>query len=95
MRKTVLLTVALFVSISLTSHSVLQAQSAAASAVVFSEPGFPAADSAAPSPQQVVAILPGAQTANIDRLAIALAVLDNGHFHDSPHSGSVIVNAAP
>src|SRR5579863_2459176 len=54
-------------------------------AVVFSEPGFPAADSASPSPQQVSAILPGAQQADADHLQDALTapstrllVLPNG-----------------
>jgi hypothetical protein len=54
-------------------------------AVLFSEPGFPAADSASPSPQQVSAILPGAQQADADHLQDALTapstrllVLPNG-----------------
>src|SRR5580700_5533263 len=54
-------------------------------AVIFSEPGFPAADSASPSPQQVSAILPGAQQADADHLQDALTapstrllVLPNG-----------------
>jgi len=42
-------------------------------AVVFSEPGFPAADSARPSPQQVSAMLPGAREADADHLQDALA----------------------
>ncbi len=41
--------------------------------VVFSEPGFPSADSAGPTPQQLAAILPGAQLAGIDQLSAALA----------------------
>src|SRR5450755_3581887 len=59
--------------LSLASHGSLVAQSSMSSTVLFSEPGFPAADSAAPSPQQVAAMLPGAQTANADQLATALA----------------------
>jgi hypothetical protein len=59
--------------LSLVSHGSLVAQSSMSSTVLFSEPGFPAADSAAPSPQQVAAMLPGAQTANADQLATALA----------------------
>lgn len=50
----------------------LMAQSSP-STVVFSEPGFPAADSAAPSPQQLSAIFAGARTANSDHLQEALA----------------------
>jgi hypothetical protein len=42
-------------------------------AVVFSEPGFPAADSASPSAQQLAAMLPGAQSARADQLQTALA----------------------
>lgn len=71
MRKT--LRIALVSLICSVSHGVLQAQSTASTAVVFSEPGFPAADSAAPSPQQVAAMFSGAQTANADQLATVLA----------------------
>jgi hypothetical protein len=53
--------------------------------VVFGEPSFPAADSAAPSPPQLAAMLPGAQTASADHLqealtapAIRLLVLPDG-----------------
>ena len=42
-------------------------------AVVFSEPGFPAADSALPSPQQLAAMLPGAQLSDADHLRDALS----------------------
>ena len=42
-------------------------------AVVFSEPGFPAADSASPSSQQLAAMVPGAQLANVDQLSTLLA----------------------
>src|SRR5215469_5637171 len=41
--------------------------------VVFSEPGFPVADSAAPTPQQLTTSLPGARTAGADQLGEALA----------------------
>jgi len=71
MRKT--LRIALVSLICSVSHGVLQAQSTASTAVVFSELGFPAADSAAPSPQQVATMLPGAQSANAAQLATVLA----------------------
>ena len=54
------------------SHATLLAQSGMSAAVVFSEPGFPAADSAGPS-AQLAAILPGAQLADADHLRTALA----------------------
>lgn len=57
----------------LVNHATLLAQSGMSAAVVFSEPGFPAADSAAPSPQQLAAMLPGAQPADADHLRDALA----------------------
>src|SRR5271165_6254541 len=58
----------------LVSHTTLLAQSSMSAAVVFSEPGFPAADSPSPSPQQLAAILPrGAQLADADHLRTALA----------------------
>jgi len=57
----------------LVSHATLLAQSGMSAAVVFSEPGFPAADSASPSPQQLGAILPGAHLADADHLRDALA----------------------
>jgi len=51
----------------------LLAQNSMSAAVVFSEPGFPAADSAGPSPQQLAAALSGAQIANANQLPNALA----------------------
>ncbi len=70
MRKPALLAVAsLFF---LVSHATLLAQSGMSAAVVFSEPGFPAADSAAPS-APLAAILPGTQLADADHLRAALA----------------------
>src|SRR5271166_2753035 len=60
----------------LVSHATLLAQSGMSAAVVFSEPGFPAAvsaDSAGPSPQQLAVIFPGAQLADADHLRDALA----------------------
>jgi hypothetical protein len=70
MRKPALLAVAsLFF---LVSQATLLAQSGMSAAVVFSEPGFPAADSAAPS-APLAAILPGAQLADADHLRAALA----------------------
>jgi hypothetical protein len=59
--------------LSLVSHAALQAQGTVSTTVVFSEPGFPAADSATPSPQHVAAILADAQSANADQLAPLLA----------------------
>jgi hypothetical protein len=43
-----------------------------ASTVVFSEPGFPAADSVAPSPATLEAALPGARLASAEQLGAAL-----------------------
>ncbi|SRR6266567_6272801 len=68
MRKPVLFAVAAVFF--LVSQTAVLAQSGA---VVFSEPGFPAVDSAMPSPQQLAAMLPGAQTASADHLQDALA----------------------
>jgi hypothetical protein len=48
------------------------AQSGLSSVVVFSEPGFPAADSASPSPQQLAAISSDAQLASANQLPAAL-----------------------
>jgi hypothetical protein len=55
------------------SHAALPAQSTTPSAVVFREPGFPAADSSAPSSAQLAAIFPGAQFSGADHLRDALA----------------------
>jgi hypothetical protein len=69
----------------LISQAALPAQSGMSSAVVFSEPGFPAADSAVPSQQQLATLLPGAQRADSDHLrdvltapSTRLLVLPNG-----------------
>jgi len=51
----------------------VNAQGSVSGAVVFSELGFPAADSASPSPQQLTAMLPGAQMVGVDQLPSALA----------------------
>ena len=51
----------------------LNAQANAGSAVVFSEPGFPAADSAGPSSQQLAAAFPGTQMVNAGQLSAVLA----------------------
>ena len=59
MRKSV--TFAIAALFFLVSQAALLAQAGMSSVVVFSEPGFPAADSAAPSPQQLAAIFPDAQ----------------------------------
>ena len=50
----------------------LPAQAATSSTVLFSEPGFPAIDSASVSSQQLAAILPGSQLANANQLPAAL-----------------------
>jgi len=52
---------------------VLLAQSSLPAAVVFSEAGFPSADSAAPSAQQLTSLLPGAQVADAGHLREAMA----------------------
>jgi hypothetical protein len=57
----------------LVSQAALLAQAGMSSVLVFSESGFPTADSAAPSPQQLAAIFPGAQLAGADHLPDALA----------------------
>jgi hypothetical protein len=56
----------------LVSQAAGAAQSGLSSVVVFSEPGFPAADSAAPSPPQLAAISPDAQLASANQLPAAL-----------------------
>jgi hypothetical protein len=71
MRKPVLFAVASFFL--LVTQSALLAQAGRSAVVVFSEPGFPTADSAAPSPQQLAATFPGAQLAGADHLHDALA----------------------
>jgi hypothetical protein len=50
----------------------LSAQDNMSGLVLFSEPGFPAADSAAPSAPQLAAMFPGAQSATLDQLPPAL-----------------------
>ncbi len=70
MRTTVIFAVAaLFL---LVSQSALLAQAGMSSVLVFSESGFPTANSAALSPQQLAAIFPGAQLAGADHLPDAL-----------------------
>ena len=69
MRKTIILASLFF----LASQVSLLAQGGMSAAVVFSEPGFPAADSAGPSSPQLAAILPGAQLANAGQLPTVLA----------------------
>src|SRR5215472_11422565 len=51
----------------------LMAQSASSPVVVFSEPGFPTADSTAPSPTQWTTLLSDAKTAGVDHLSEALS----------------------
>jgi hypothetical protein len=71
MRKSVFFAVAALLF--LASPAAVLGQPDLSSVVVFSESGFPAADSAGPSPQQLTAILPGFQLAAADRLQGALA----------------------
>ena len=71
MREPVLFAVAAFFF--LVCETALFAQTGASAVVVFSEPGFPAADSASPSPPQLAEMLPGAQQADADHLRDALA----------------------
>ena len=64
----------LLASLSLLASSLsLWAQTGASIAVVFSQPGFPSADSASVSSQQLAALLPGAQLADSNQLSAALA----------------------
>jgi hypothetical protein len=75
MRKLVISTVAallFLVSLSLISPAASVAQTAMSSVIVFSEPGFPTADSAAASLEQLAAISPGAQSVGADGLRDAL-----------------------
>src|ERR1700757_1081256 len=53
----------------------LVAQSESAPLVVFQESGFPAADSAAPTNQQIAALFPGSRFADANQLAKELAGL--------------------
>jgi hypothetical protein len=68
---------AVIASLFLVSQTALLSQTAMSTGmsatVVFSEPGFPAADSASPSAQQLAAMLPGARSARADQLHDALS----------------------
>lgn len=68
----------LFALIMLLASNSFSVDGHTAGAVVFSEPGFPSADSAGPSAQQVAAMLPGAQTAGVDQLSKLLAQSSTG-----------------
>ena len=90
MRKSLLLAVSA-VFFFLVSPAALLAQGDKSAAVVFSEPGFPAADSASPSPQQLATVLPSAQLAGADHLQDALSapttrllILPNGSAFPEP-----------
>ena len=72
MRKSLLLAVSA-VFFFLVSPAALLAQADKSAVVVFSEPGFPAADSAIPSPQQLATMMPSAQLAGADHLQDALS----------------------
>jgi hypothetical protein len=63
----------LFTVAVLGSKTLVRAQSAASDVVVFSEPGFPAADSAAPSEGQLAALFPAASKIGADHLPAALS----------------------
>jgi hypothetical protein len=86
MRKFVLFVLAAFSFLASPAALLAQSSRPGMSAVaVFSEPGFPSADSASPSPQQLSAILPGAQQTDADHLqdaltapATRLLILPNG-----------------
>ncbi|HKV76783.1 MAG TPA: hypothetical protein VJP02_01500 [Candidatus Sulfotelmatobacter sp.] len=71
MRRTILFV--MFTVVSLGGKTPLVAQSDARDVVVFSEPGFPAADSAAPSETQLAALFPEASRIGIDQLPAALS----------------------
>lgn len=71
MRKSVIFAVAFLLF--LFGRVALSAQTGMSSVIVFSEPGFPAADSAAPTPQQLAAIFPAAQLSGAEHLPNALA----------------------
>jgi len=60
-------------SIVLLASGLLLAEDRMAGTVVFSEPGFPSADSVGPSAAQVAAILPGATTVGVNQLSKQLA----------------------
>jgi hypothetical protein len=70
MRKFALFTLSILLPLAMQAS--LFAQDGASATVVFSDTGFPAADSASPSPHQITALLPGAQMANADQLASIL-----------------------
>ncbi len=71
MRKSALFAAAIFFF--LLSPALLLAQSSMSAVVVFGDAGFPAADSASPSSQQLTAILPGASLKDATHLREALA----------------------
>ncbi len=70
MRKPVLFAVIAFIFFFI--PTAILAQSGSSPVVVFAELGFPAADTAAPSPQQFATLFPGAQQAGTDHLRDAL-----------------------
>ena len=78
----------------LATPALLVAQSDMSSVVVFSEQGFPAADSASPSPQQMAAALPGSQSVGADQLSAALAA-PSAHLLVLPYGSSFPEEAWP
>ena len=72
MRKSTLFAAA--AAVVLLRPAVLLAQSSLTAVIVFSDAGFPAADSASPSSQQLAAILPGASLKDASHLREALAL---------------------
>jgi len=85
----------LFASLSLLAGTLsLSAQTRASGTVVFREAGFPSADSASVSSQQLAAILPGAQFANTDQLQTALA-LPSSHLLVLPYGSAFPEDAWP
>jgi hypothetical protein len=67
--------------------AVLSGGQISAGAVVFSEPGFPAADSAGPAPAQIASLLPGSQAATAEQLPSLLRASDT-HLLVLPYGSS-------
>ncbi|HYM79149.1 MAG TPA: hypothetical protein VE377_24455 [Candidatus Dormibacteraeota bacterium] len=68
-----LFSLAILAPLFLAGPALLSAQTATSGLVVFSESGFPAADSYAPSTQQLAALFPSAKAVGADQLRDALA----------------------
>jgi hypothetical protein len=70
------------------------AQTSSSGAVVFSEPGFPSADSASVSPSHLAEMLTGAELANADQLPTALSAL-SARLLALPYGSAFPENAWP